>query len=238
MSRAESVQCHIVEKIRTHNLQPGDRLPTVRQLAMDCHVTTPTVREALRALETAGVVELRHGSGTYVHPNAFRLVVANPVAIPTTQQRQDLLKARLILEPAIAAEAAKNRTCDDIQKLHECAQRALFDHLPPNHVSFHVLVAQATGNPVIADVVNGLLADHIHIHRTCRQSITDRHTDHDQHQEIITAIDNKDPHAAEVTMRDHLKWLLGTHDTNHEAHQGRDQVRKGLKDLCGETAQR
>lgn len=82
MSRAESVQCHIVEKIRTHNLQPGDRLPTVRQLAMDCHVTTPTVREALRALETAGVVELRHGSGTYVHPNAFRLVVANPVAIP------------------------------------------------------------------------------------------------------------------------------------------------------------
>lgn len=61
LSRAEKVQRHIMEEISAQGLAAGQRLPSVRQLAEDCQVTTPTVREALRALEAAGVVELRHG---------------------------------------------------------------------------------------------------------------------------------------------------------------------------------
>ena len=212
LSRAEKVQRHIMEEISAQGLAAGQRLPSVRQLAEDCQVTTPTVREALRALEAAGVVELRHGSGTYVHPHAFRFVRANALMVPTSTQCRELVEARVVIEPPIAAEAARHRSEDDLRALEECAECAIDAQLPDDHVSFHVLVAQATGNGVLVDVVEGLLSIRKQDHAASRAFITDRKQDRAQHRRIVEAIRCSDPIMAERLMREHLQWLANCSD--------------------------
>ncbi|MFC7650005.1 winged helix-turn-helix domain-containing protein [Streptosporangium lutulentum] len=69
---SERLADDIVEIIRSERLGPGDVLASSRELARRFDVTTPTVREALRRLEATGVVEFRHGSGTYVGPGIDR----------------------------------------------------------------------------------------------------------------------------------------------------------------------
>src|SRR5215475_15489296 len=56
----------IVELIRTGNLRPGDRLPPERELVEIFAISRPSLREAMRALSTLGIVESRHGGGTFV----------------------------------------------------------------------------------------------------------------------------------------------------------------------------
>ena len=77
-SLSERLADNIVEIIRSERLGRGDALASSRELARRFGVTTPTVREALRRLEATGVVEFRHGSGTYVGPGIGRRLMANP----------------------------------------------------------------------------------------------------------------------------------------------------------------
>jgi DNA-binding FadR family transcriptional regulator len=94
--------------IRDRNLAPGDAIPSARELAKRFEITTPTIREALRKLEATGAVEFRHGSGTYVGPTINNVVLANPHRPPITKQSVlQLIGARLLIEPAVAAQAAQ-----------------------------------------------------------------------------------------------------------------------------------
>ena len=93
--------------IRDRNLAPGDAIPSARELAKRFEITTPTIREALRKLEATGAVEFRHGSGTYVGPTINNVVLANPHRPPITKESVlQLIGARLLIEPAVAAQAA------------------------------------------------------------------------------------------------------------------------------------
>src|SRR5919106_1170112 len=105
---SERLADDIVGIIRTERLAPGDVLASSRELARRFSVTTPTVREALRRLEATGVVEFRHGSGTYVGEGVDRRLLANPHRPAIDQESVlELVEARLVLEPSIAAEAAR-----------------------------------------------------------------------------------------------------------------------------------
>ncbi|GAA3583420.1 FadR/GntR family transcriptional regulator [Kribbella ginsengisoli] len=94
--------------IRDADLGPGDAIPSARELAKRFELTTPTIREALRKLEATGAVEFRHGSGTYVGPTINNVVLANPHRPPITKNSVlELIGARLLIEPAVAAQAAR-----------------------------------------------------------------------------------------------------------------------------------
>ncbi len=90
-SLSERLADGIVEIIRTERLGPGDALASSRELAQRFEVTTPTVREALRRLEATGIVEFRHGSGTYVGAGIERRLLANPHRLRT--DRESVLRA-------------------------------------------------------------------------------------------------------------------------------------------------
>lgn len=77
----------------SENPQPGQTLPSAKALAERFEVTVPTVREALRRLEAAGSVELKHGSGTYVREAINRRILDNPHYVPV-----DLAAAIELLE--------------------------------------------------------------------------------------------------------------------------------------------
>src|SRR5258707_14901783 len=88
-------------------LEPGDRLPSVKELAERFSVATPTIREALRLLEMAGNLDIRHGSGIYLRQPQARGMVSNPYARPLdTNTILNLPQARLVIEPPVAELAA------------------------------------------------------------------------------------------------------------------------------------
>ena len=115
-SEVESLARKIVEHIRTHDLQPGDRLPSMQALADRFAVANPTVREALRRLQATGEVELRQGSGTYVGRGRRGLILANPnVSSLGMTDLVEIMTARLVVEPNLAGLAAEE-ACAQIER--------------------------------------------------------------------------------------------------------------------------
>src|SRR5512146_827914 len=96
--------------IQEGEYQKGDRLPSIMEMARTFGVGHPTVREALKKLQTVGVVQIRHGSGVYVSRADHVLVVAAPdyTGGVTKKLLLDLIDARLIMETQSAALAALN----------------------------------------------------------------------------------------------------------------------------------
>ncbi|MFD3688125.1 FadR/GntR family transcriptional regulator [Nocardiopsis sp. NPDC058631] len=206
-SLSERLADDIVEIIRRDHLGPGDLMASSRELAQRFEVTTPTVREALRRLEATGVVEFRHGSGTYVGPGFARTLMVNPhLPRGAGDSVLELAEARLVIEPAIAATAARTRDAAQLAQLERSAQNALH---PPRFdageaVHFHVALAAATGNGLLREAVEALLHVRSREQVEIRHRYDDRERDHAEHMDILTAVRDGDPAAAERLTREHL----------------------------------
>ena len=150
--------------LRAFALKPGDRLPSEIALARQLGVSRPSVREALIVLETAGLIEVFTGSGSYVRepPPGRRGLpwedAADPGPGPLGQFR-----ARLLLECELAAEAALRITAAELAGLEAIVariERAVAEtaRVGPDHFLFHERLAEASGNSVLAAFVRDLLA--------------------------------------------------------------------------------
>lgn len=209
-SFSEQLADDIVELIRSESLGPGDVLESSRDLAKRFSVTTPTVREALRRLEATGVVELRHGSGTYIGPGLERSVLANPHRPHITRASViELVQARLVIEPGIAALAASARDATGLQRLEAATATAL---QPPVHgfrpaLNFHVELAAASGNGLLRETVESLLHVRAPEQTEIRFRYDDRQRDHTEHLEILGAVRDGDGAAAQRLTREHLTTI-------------------------------
>ncbi|WGD54232.1 FadR/GntR family transcriptional regulator [Bradyrhizobium sp. CB1650] len=189
----------------------GSRLPTERELAEQLKVSRPTVREALIALEVEGRVRIRVGSGIYVIEPAE---AAAPVpAAAVIEGPFELLRAREFLEGAIAEQAARMATKDDLARI-DASLLAMEKVEHPGEASmihdraFHVAIAGSVGNAVLVRVVGELfdqrlnpyfaqLAHYFENPRTWRAAL-------DEHRAVRDAIAVRDPGAARDAMRNHL----------------------------------
>src|SRR2546427_9450483 len=100
-------------------LKSGDQLPPERDRAEKFVVSRTSVREALRALESLGLVEIRPGEGTFVREVSVEALI-EPLAMVMFSQREaigELFEARRLLEPAIAALAARRATPEEIHEM-------------------------------------------------------------------------------------------------------------------------
>ena len=198
--------------IRDRNLAPGDAIPSARELAKRFDITTPTIREALRKLEATGAVEFRHGSGTYVGPTINHVVLANPHRPPITKDSVlQLIGARLMIEPAIAAQAAIARVAGpetSLQRLEAAVTNAL---TPPGGpafaLNFHVELASASGNPVVEELISSLLKVRVREQQQIRQLYDNRTRDYAEHRAIFEAVRDGDAAAAEQLTREHLDHI-------------------------------
>lgn len=150
--------------LREGGYGPGDRLPPERELAQRLGVSRPSTREAVIALEVAGIVEVRTGSGIYVRvagPTSDirlrHLLSADPGPGP-----YEALEMRRLLEGEAAFRAASRVTGDDLAALRE-AQAAMRDDPGPvpergdaADRAFHEHIAAASGNSVLAMMVREL----------------------------------------------------------------------------------
>jgi DNA-binding FadR family transcriptional regulator len=158
----EQIAEQIEDVIRSQGLAAGDRLPAERELADQFGVSRPSIREAMIALETAGLIEVRTGDGTYV-----KQVV--PRGLPVLAWRRsdpgpgvlEQFQARKLIEPELAALAATRIDQDDItylQDLVDFAATRFANDEPADGADykFHTRLAEASGNLILAGVVRHL----------------------------------------------------------------------------------
>jgi GntR family transcriptional regulator, transcriptional repressor for pyruvate dehydrogenase complex len=149
--------------ITTGELIPGQRLPPEAELAESLGTSRSTVREAVRALVTARVLDVRRGDGTFVTSLRPELLLAGIGAAADLLQQEftlELLQVRRILEPAATAMAATRITDATLAELdiclHQMSHAPSHDELVQFDEEFHHLVATSSGNATLASMLNGV----------------------------------------------------------------------------------
>jgi len=206
---------HIADQIRAL-LQQGDfpvgsRLPPERDLAQQLGVSRPSLREALIALEISGSVEIRMGSGVYVCATPGRTLKPG---VALGDSPTELMQARAAIEGACVLMACAQATPERIARLHYCVEAMRQDiahNRSPleNDRAFHLSLAEMSGNSVFVRLVAELfderhspistkLSDHFESTDTWNKALT-------EHELICRAIEERNPLAAELAIRTHLK---------------------------------
>ena len=194
-------------------LRPGDQLPAERDLATRIGVSRPTVRMGLHALAAMGCVESRHGSGTFI-PAGPPALVSEPLSLLAALHgftRDQMWDARRIFEVGAAGLAAECATPDHIASLAEevASLFATIDTPQPflvHDITFHRLVAAASGNPIVAAVVEMVSELYYEQRRRTAEQASERDLRDaaEAHRKIYQAIRARDAAAARQAMNDHL----------------------------------
>jgi GntR family transcriptional repressor for pyruvate dehydrogenase complex len=204
----------IVELIRTGNLRPGDRLPPERELVEIFAISRPSLREAMRALSTLGIVESRHGGGTFVTAlDARTLLAPLDIFLQLSQVNiEDTFESRRIIEIEIVRKAATNAKRADIADLKEMI--AAHQKIQKDPVGFRILdsrfhekLSSMAGNAVLQRVAYGLYNMDLHIRRraTAEPGLISQSTE--DHAGIAAAIVAHDPERAAAAMARHLTHI-------------------------------
>ncbi|MDP1740785.1 FadR/GntR family transcriptional regulator [Polaromonas sp.] len=206
----------LASSIREGQLLPGDKLPTEAEIMVRFDVSRTVVREALSRLQASGLVETRHGIGTFVITNRdagnFKIAAAD---FATVADVISVLELRISLETEAAGLAAQRRTNENLEAMATALHafqdsiHADSDAVPPDF-QFHMEVARATGNRHFADLMTYLGTMIIPRTRVnTPQSAPEGRLRYLQrvngeHENIYNAIRSQDPEAARAAMRTHL----------------------------------
>ena len=151
------------EMIVSGQLRPGDRLPREADLATGLGLSRSSLREAVRALSLVRILDVRQGDGTYVSSLAADTLLdalSFIVEFHHDASVLELLEVRRILEPAASAQAATRITDDALAELEEIQGRSTVDSsvedLVKNDLEFHRAIAVASGNSVLASLIESL----------------------------------------------------------------------------------
>ncbi|MBL8654529.1 MAG: FadR family transcriptional regulator [Alphaproteobacteria bacterium] len=158
----EQIAEQVEALIRDGSFARGTRLPAERELAEQLGVSRPSIREALIALEAAGLIETRVGDGTYVRENSgakpvFPLETSKDMGPGTLEQ----FEARRAIECTIAEMAARRATPADVEDLRDCVARMrklIVANKSPSgeHLYFHTRLAEIGGNSILAGAIKEL----------------------------------------------------------------------------------
>ena len=192
----------------------GDRLPTIMEMARRFGVGHPTIREALKKLETMQVVEIRHGSGVYVSRSEDVLILASRdyAGTVTKELLLDLIKTRLLLELHSVGDAVENATADQLREIRSLLTSAGHnlgneEVLNAVNMSFHQQIALASGNTVLAQLLAVLHDLFIEEQTLILRLFGSRERDHAEHLAILEALEQRDGPGAVERMRTHLEGV-------------------------------
>lgn len=218
---SEVIVAQVRQLMRQGQLKPGDRLPAERDLCEHFGVSRVTVREALRMLESSGLVEIRVGArgGAFVTaPTSGRVGdgLADLLTLSVISAT-DVAEARLVLELGIVPLVCQRATPEDLDALGEICERSKAA-LRDGHYSvdlsceFHVRVAHSTGNPALGLLVESLRGPVIMslgeatatAPETGQRGVL-------EHEKFVDAVRRRDPVAAAGIMRGHLARTRTAH---------------------------
>ena len=200
----------IKDIVKSGELKRGDKLPSERELALRLNVSRTSVREAIKALETLGLVESKHGGGNYIK-NDFEDILLEPLSIAFMllgSNNSEILELRKVIEPEVAFMAAKNITENEIKELENIIEKlskttdskicASLDK------EFHYIIAKASKNHLLSTIVfsvSSLIEEYID---ESKMYEIDREKVINDHKIILEAIISHDSKKAFIEAKNHL----------------------------------
>jgi GntR family transcriptional repressor for pyruvate dehydrogenase complex len=213
---SSSIVDQLLAGIESGAFPPGRALPAERILAARLGVSRSSVREAIRVLEHAGILDVRSGSGTYVVDTGSPKVssLRAQAALSGEHSPLDVMAARFAVEPACAQAAAAQRHERDLEIVRDAvaAQARLIEageDAAGADLEFHLAIARATHNPVLLLLVERLVEimrrrPWSDLKHSSREHPAAARRDVRQHSAILAAVERGDPAAAARAMKRHL----------------------------------
>lgn len=206
---ADQIRDQIVDGI----VHPGQQLPSERDLAIELGVSRPTVREALIALEVAGLVEVRIGVGAFVRGQRD-----TTAPLPELNHSpMEIMRARQLIEPEMAALAADNMDAAGKQHLKTVIETMRREHdaelwVAESDKLLHLAIAEGCGNAVLREMLAYLWASRgeqldtrFHQHLASIDALRTHILE--DHEHLVAAIGAGDARAARQAMEDHLAYV-------------------------------
>lgn len=211
---SHSVVEAIEDSIRKNALRPGMRLASELDLCSQFGVSRTVLREALRMLSGRGLIRIEKGRGIFVSELSAE-TVSTPLQMYLQQHTGDLkyidlIKARQLIEPPIAAEAALHHTPDDARQLQEdfdamSSWTGGNEELANLDLAFHQHIAIASGNSVVPLLIAPIHALMPQVKSSVHKMVEDaKYSAIEWHRRILDAILERDPEAARTNMEYHL----------------------------------
>jgi GntR family transcriptional repressor for pyruvate dehydrogenase complex len=196
-------------------LRAGDRLPGERELAESFAVGRTTIREALRIMESLGFVTVRSGYGTYLTDPEAAGRAPGADLLKRSSNRLDLFEVRALMEPRLAALAARRATPDHLTSMRDAldAQQTAVrrgDSGTQEDAAFHLLIAESAGNPTLTGLARELSQVLGDTRRPSLQLDGRPARSLGEHRGILAAIARRNPGLAARRMADHISGLEET----------------------------
>ena len=211
------VEVKIRQLILEGHLKIGDRLPPERELAEAMNVSRHTLREAIKALETIGILKSKPGSGTFIFGDQASLPSwqgTNEAMINSPPRMTDIFQFRWAIKPAIVSAAVSNATPSKLRLVKENLDLQLKALETDDNVlwakadtEFHLLLPRLTGNSLFISVIENLApyiefcVDSSHLNPARRKIY------YDGHMGIYQGILRRDVKMGVYHMEEHLKLL-------------------------------
>ena len=215
----EQVADLLLEQIKTGEYEVGDKLPSIQKLAQNYGVSVASIREALNALRTIGVIEIKQGYGTFIkqkEPIFFEIVEK----FNSLTQVEELLELREIIERTTVGKAAIQRSATDLENMKKALTdmgKAVSDGTSGEaaDLQFHLSIAQAANNSLLVELMNnisGLMQDSMKETRKIfiysKQKTMEKL--YEEHEAIYLAIEQQQEEQAIAAMEAHLSEIKAT----------------------------
>ena len=210
----EEVVNQVHEMVREGKFKAGDQLPSERELAETFKVSRTSVREALRALETQGLIVSRTGAGNFVADLPVESLIA-PLAAMLIEEKSalaDIFEMRKVIEPHIASLAAERATKRDIERMKKILdkQREAVSRGETGveaDAELHFAIGRATQNQALEKLVSGLMDILSHSREESLQTKDRRKASIESHRKILSAIEAHDTKKAREAMLFHIEQV-------------------------------
>ncbi|QVQ50828.1 FadR family transcriptional regulator [Spiractinospora alimapuensis] len=223
---AEDAINRLKDRIGSGEFPPGQRLPAEAELSATLGVSRLSLREAVRALVVAGVLEVRHGAGTFVtdlRPDRMVDAIGRFLELAGDGGYLELMECRRVIEPGATALAAPRIEPELLASLREQidTMREMTDptELVEADLRFHAEIAAASGNPTLA-ALSTSVARRTDRARVWRAMVAEHVTEqtHQQHLAIHAALTRRDSLAAFTAATAHIQtveeWIAARLSTN------------------------
>ncbi len=210
--RTRQVVNHIRALLEKGALRPGDRIPPERELARELGISRASLRTGIGYLVAMGVMKVRHGVGTFIEdgPAEFNKSSLGLMGALHGFQFWQMFEARLIIEGSLAALAAeRGKDEHHVALAEQVAEMFSIANNPEDFlkhdVIFHRIIAQASGNPILAALIETInSAMYEKRRKTVKRATYLRHMA-EMHREIFRAIRARDAAEARKQMEEHLR---------------------------------
>lgn len=207
----EEIVAKIKDMIDKGRFKSGDQLPVERELAEVFRVSRSSVREAIRSLESQGLLECRQGNGTYIAKHPVESLVSPLASVISSEKdgQRELFEMRRLIEPQLAWLAAERATDEEIRLLEKTLaqqEREITrgESGTETDRNFHYILAGAARNRFLLHIVDNNMGFFLESRDNFLQVEGRPEKSIRRHRELLDAIKVRDPEGAAQAMREHL----------------------------------